>query len=114
MPAPWTPRSELADPFNLGQPDLIALFETMAHGHPEWLLDKADGLPKELARPARFAAAGIMAQQDSAGFLQWALAQPDRNELVNRINGSQDPLRSSHRRHGRSVAGRSSAAREER
>jgi hypothetical protein len=77
------PRSWGTDPFDRGQVDLIALFETMAHGHPEWLLEQANGLPKELARPARFAAAGIMAQQDSAGFLQWALAQPDRNELLN-------------------------------
>lgn len=83
------PRSELADPFNLGQADLIALFDTMAHGHPEWLLEKADALPMALARPARFAAAGLMAQQDSDGFLQWTLAQPDRYELVNQ--GLMDP-----------------------
>jgi hypothetical protein len=80
------PRSELADPFtdpfSFGQADLIGLFETMAHGQPEWLLEKSEDLPKELLRPARFAAAGLMARHDLADFLEWTGAQPDRYDLL--------------------------------
>jgi hypothetical protein len=76
------PRSELYDPFYSGQADLIALFKTMAHGQPDWLLEKTEDLPNELRRPARFAAAELLARHDMTGFLEWTRTQPDRNDLL--------------------------------
>lgn len=89
MPRPW-----FADLYGWGRPDLIALFETMAHGHPHWLLERTKGLADELFRPARFAAAGLMARHDVNAFLQWAHTQPDRHDLL-RI-GLLDPKIPSH------------------